>query len=50
MFVTMPFVVRELMPVLEEMDIQEEEAATSLGGLFRGGLEGRCTADCCLCG
>ncbi|KAL6780978.1 SULP2 [Auxenochlorella protothecoides x Auxenochlorella symbiontica] len=31
MFVTMPFVVRELMPVLEEMDIQEEEAATSLG-------------------
>lgn len=49
MFVTMPFVVRELMPVLEEMDIQEEEAATSLGELFRGGLEGRCTADCCFC-
>jgi ABC-type sulfate transport system permease subunit len=27
LFVTMPFVVRELLPVLEQMDMAEEEAA-----------------------
>mmetsp|Transcript_29584 Transcript_29584/g.94959 ORF Transcript_29584/g.94959 Transcript_29584/m.94959 type:complete len:158 (-) Transcript_29584:465-938(-) len=31
MFVTMPFVARELIPVLEAMDIKEEEAARTLG-------------------
>lgn len=31
MFVTMPFVARELIPVLEEMDLAEEEAAKTLG-------------------
>ncbi|KAI3425813.1 hypothetical protein D9Q98_007788 [Chlorella vulgaris] len=31
LFVTMPFVVRELLPVLEQMDMAEEEAARSLG-------------------
>jgi ABC-type sulfate transport system permease component len=27
LFVTMPFVVRELLPILEQMDLAEEEAA-----------------------
>lgn len=27
LFVTMPFVVRELLPILEQMDMAEEEAA-----------------------
>lgn len=31
MFVTMPFVAKELIPLLEEMDISDEEAARSLG-------------------
>lgn len=31
LFVTLPFVVRELIPVLEELDAAEEEAAASLG-------------------
>jgi sulfate transport system permease protein len=31
LFVTMPFVVRELLPILEAMDMAEEEAARSLG-------------------
>ena len=31
LFVTMPFVVRELLPILEQMDLAEEEAAVSLG-------------------
>lgn len=31
LFVTMPFVVRELLPILEGMDLAEEEAARSLG-------------------
>ncbi|KAI7838389.1 hypothetical protein COHA_007846 [Chlorella ohadii] len=31
LFVTMPFVVRELLPILEQMDLAEEEAARSLG-------------------
>ena len=31
LFVTMPFVVRELLPILEAMDMSEEEAARSLG-------------------
>lgn len=31
LFVTMPFVVRELLPILEAMDMAEEEAALSLG-------------------
>lgn len=31
LFVTMPFVVRELLPILEAMDLAEEEAARSLG-------------------
>ena len=31
LFVTMPFVVRELIPVLEQMDPSEEEAARTLG-------------------
>lgn len=31
MFVTMPFVVRELLPILEQLDPAEEEAARSLG-------------------
>ena len=35
LFVTMPFVVRELIPVLEAMDIAEEEAALTLGANSR---------------
>ena len=31
MFVTLPFVVRELIPTLEQMDLAEEEAARTLG-------------------
>ena len=31
LFVTMPFVARELIPVLEAMDESEEEAAKTLG-------------------
>ncbi len=31
MFVTLPFVVRELIPTLEAMDMAEEEAARTLG-------------------
>lgn len=31
LFVTLPFVVRELLPILEAMDMAEEEAARSLG-------------------
>lgn len=31
LFVTMPFVVRELLPILEQMDMAEEEAARSMG-------------------
>lgn len=31
MFVTMPFVVRELIPTLEQMDLAQEEAARTLG-------------------
>lgn len=31
MFVTLPFVVRELIPILESMDLAEEEAARTLG-------------------
>jgi len=31
MFVTLPFVVRELIPILETMDLSQEEAARSLG-------------------
>lgn len=31
LFVTMPFVARELIPVLEAMDMAEEEAALTLG-------------------
>ena len=31
LFVTLPFVVRELIPVLEQMDLAEEEAARTLG-------------------
>lgn len=31
MFVTMPFVARELLPILEEQDLAEEEAARTLG-------------------
>lgn len=35
LFVTMPFVVRELIPVLEAMDMAEEEAALTLGASKR---------------
>lgn len=35
LFVTMPFVVRELIPVLEAMDLAEEEAALTLGATER---------------
>lgn len=35
LFVTMPFVVRELIPVLESMDFSEEEAALTLGASKR---------------
>ena len=35
LFVTMPFVVRELIPVLEAMDLAEEEAALTLGASNR---------------
>lgn len=35
LFVTMPFVVRELIPVLEAMDMAEEEAALTLGASER---------------
>jgi ABC-type sulfate transport system permease subunit len=31
MFVTLPFIVRELIPTLEQMDLAQEEAARSLG-------------------
>lgn len=31
LFVTMPFVVRELIPILETMDLAEEEAARTMG-------------------
>lgn len=31
MFVTLPFIVRELIPVLESMDLSQEEAARTLG-------------------
>eukprot|EP00195_Chlamydomonas_chlamydogama_P010832 CAMPEP_0202911424 /NCGR_PEP_ID=MMETSP1392-20130828/54950_1 /ASSEMBLY_ACC=CAM_ASM_000868 /TAXON_ID=225041 /ORGANISM="Chlamydomonas chlamydogama, Strain SAG 11-48b" /LENGTH=288 /DNA_ID=CAMNT_0049601917 /DNA_START=271 /DNA_END=1137 /DNA_ORIENTATION=- len=31
MFVTLPFVVRELIPILEQMDLSQEEAARTLG-------------------
>lgn len=31
LFVTLPFVVRELIPILEAMDMAEEEAARTLG-------------------
>lgn len=31
LFVTLPFVVRELMPILENMDLSQEEAARCLG-------------------
>ena len=31
LFVTLPFVVREMIPVLEQMDPAEEEAARTLG-------------------
>lgn len=31
MFVTLPFVIRELIPILENMDLSEEEAARCLG-------------------
>lgn len=30
-FVTLPFVARELIPILESMDLAEEEAARTLG-------------------
>lgn len=31
LFVTMPFVARELIPILESMDMSQEEAARTLG-------------------
>ena len=31
LFVTMPFVVRELIPILDNMDLAEEEAARTMG-------------------
>lgn len=31
LFVTLPFVVRELIPILETMDLAEEEAARTMG-------------------
>jgi hypothetical protein len=31
LFVTLPFVVRELIPILEAMDLSEEEAARTMG-------------------
>lgn len=31
LFVTMPFVARELIPILEAMDMSQEEAARTLG-------------------
>ena len=50
LFVTLPFVVRELIPVLEAMDLAEEEAARTLGAddwqvrgpALSGRLLGRC--------
>ena len=46
LFVTLPFVVRELIPILEAMDLAEEEAARTLGAddwQVRGpALSGRC--------
>lgn len=41
MFVTLPFIVRELIPTLEQMDLAQEEAAKTLGAnplQVRGGL------------
>lgn len=40
LFVTMPFVARELLPILDALDPAEEEAAKSLGG-WRGAREAR---------
>lgn len=40
LFVTMPFVVRELLPILEQMDLAEEEAARWVAITKRG----RCSA------
>lgn len=31
LFVTLPFMIRELMPVLEELDVEQEQAAATLG-------------------
>lgn len=31
MFITLPFIVRELIPTLEQMDMAQEEAAKTLG-------------------
>jgi len=31
MFVTLPYIVRELIPTLEQMDLAQEEAAKTLG-------------------
>lgn len=31
MFITLPFIVRELIPTLEQMDLAQEEAAKTLG-------------------
>jgi sulfate transport system permease protein len=31
LFVTLPFIVRELIPILEGMDMSQEEAARTLG-------------------
>jgi sulfate transport system permease protein len=51
MFVTLPFVVRELIPVLEQMDPAQEEAAASLGanplqvGRGGGGAGRKCVLD-----
>lgn len=37
-FITLPFVVREVLPVLEEAGTEEEEAAKTLGGQFLADL------------
>jgi hypothetical protein len=53
MFVTLPFIVRELIPTLEQMDLAQEEAAKTLGA---NPLQVRFCAGCfrrvlhCLCG
>lgn len=58
LFVTMPFVARELIPILEAMDMAQEEAARTLGASdfevsfrkWHTKEEGRCRLVTWVCG